>query len=434
MDSEYKRLLSPSLALLTLGALTPSNHLVWIEDENSDEPAFDDAPDLVGITVNVDTSTRAYEIARQYKNKGVPVILGGIHPSANPEEALQHADAVCIGEAEELWGRILADAEEGRLQGVYRNDTPIDLKKVPMPRWTLLDTSRYLYTNIVYTSRGCPFACEFCYNSCEYMDSPYRNRPIGYVLDEIRTMNTRHIMFIDDNFIGNPDWTRRFVASIAPLGLTWNAAVSANIVNHLDLLDEMKASGCKSLFIGFETINKESVASVKKYQNNVALYEKLIHEIHSRGIMINASIVFGFDHDSKHVFKDTLDWLVKNKVETVTTHILTPYPGTRLYQRLKKERRIVDSNWAHYNTSRVVFQPLQMTADELYGGYIWLYKEFYAVKNIIKRLPGDKKQWAPYLLFNLVYRKFGKATSKLARVTSMNSIGKIARRLSYGIG
>ncbi len=434
MDSQYKRLLSPSLALLTLAALTPSAHVVWIEDENSGGLTLDDAPEVVGITVNVDTSTRAYEIARHYREKGVMVVLGGIHPSANPQEALQHADVVCIGEAEELWESILADFAGGRLQTLYQNDSPVDLKKIPVPSWASLDASKYLYTNIVYTSRGCPFTCEFCYNSCEYMCSPYRNRPIENIIEEINLLNTKHVMFIDDNFIGNPAWTRTFIRSITPLGLTWNAAVSANIVAHPDLLDEMKASGCRSLFIGFETINKDSVASVKKHQSNVALYEKLVHELHRRGIMINASIVFGFDHDSKHVFKDTLDWLVRNKVESVTTHILTPYPGTGLYDRFNDEQRIIDYNWASYNTAHVVFQPMHMTPDELYGGYLWLYKELYTIKNIIKRLPDDKRQWASYLLFNLVYRKFGRATSKLTLFTSMNSIGRIARRLSYGIG
>jgi radical SAM superfamily enzyme YgiQ (UPF0313 family) len=390
-------------------------------------------PDLVGITVNVDTSKRAYEIAGSYRQRGIPVVLGGIHPSANPDEALEFADSVCIGEAEELWGTILADVENGSLQRIYRNDTRVDLKTIPAPRWELLDTSKYLYTNILYTSKGCPFKCDFCYNSCDYANLPHRNRPVEDVVEEVKSLGTKHVMFIDDNFIGNPAWTKEFIKAIKPLGVKWNAAVSANIIAHLDLLDEMKESGCKSLFIGFETVNEASIKSVSKHQNKVGLYDALIDEIHSRGIMINASIVFGFDHDSVSVFKDTLDWLVRNKIETVTAHILTPYPGTKLFDSFKEEGRITDFDWSRYNTSQVVFAPKHMTPDELYSGYTWVYKEFYTIKNILKRLPDNRKQWIPYLLFNLAYRKFGKATSRLAHIIPMRSIGRVARQLSYGI-
>lgn len=431
MDSEYKRLMSPSLALLILAALTPPEHQVYIEDENVRELNLNDNPDLVGITVNVDTSKKAYEIANTYRSRGIPVILGGIHPSNNPDEALQFVDSVCIGEAEELWEKILLDAAANKMQQKYFNDRPPDLAKAPIPRWDLLDRSCYLYTNIISTSRGCPFKCNFCYNSSDYMKDRFRNRPVENVINEIKSLNTRHVMFIDDNFIGNINWTKEFIKAIKPLGLKWNAAVSTNIGLHLDLLDEMKQSGCQSLFIGFETTNKDSITSVNKHQNNVDTYEKLIDELHSRGIMINASIVFGFDNDHPGVFADTLEWLVRNKIETVTAHILTPYPGTKLFKQLSEENRIIDFDWNHYNTSNVVFAPKNMTPEELFNGYIWLYDQFYSFNNIVNRLPEDKNQWTPYLLFNLGYRKFGKYTSKIAQVIKMSSFGKLATRLSY---
>jgi radical SAM superfamily enzyme YgiQ (UPF0313 family) len=195
----------------------------------------------------------------------------------------------------------------------------------------------------------------------------------------------------------------------------------------------MKESGCKSLFIGFETINEESIRSVGKYQNRVEHYENIIREIHQRGIMINASLVFGFDHDRASVFRETLDWLVKNKIETVTSHILTPYPGTALYKQFLSAGRIIDFDRAHHNTAHVVFNPRHMTPAELYDGYIWLYKEFYSFHNIIRRMPEDAAQTIPYLLFNLAYRKFGNLTSKFSQITSMRTVGNIASRLSYGI-
>lgn len=433
MDSEFKRRLAPSLALLTIAALTPAEHEVYIEDENIEKINFDDKPDLVGITINIDTSKRAYEIASIYKNKKIKLVAGGIHASANPDEALKYFDSVCIGEAEELWNIILNDLKGGKLKSRYWSDKPANLEITPAPRWDLIDGRKYLYTNIVSTGRGCPYACEFCYNSCDYTFHCTRNRPVRNVIQEIQALDTKHIMFIDDNFIGNIDWTKEFLSAIKPLGLTWNAAVSSNIIDHEDLLLEMGRCGCKSLFIGFETINEKAIRSVKKHQNKIELYEKLIKQLHSIGIMINASIVFGFDDDCPDVFKNTLDWLVKNKIETVTAHILTPYPGTVLYRKLLAQGRIIDFDGSHYNTSHVVFQPANMTSKELSEGYLRLYKEFYSYKNIIRRIPDNHSQRVPYLLFNLFYRKYGKLVSaaSMAGAGYLNKLGKLARRLSY---
>ena len=240
-------------------------------------------------------------------------------------------------------------------------------------------------------------------------------------------------MFIDDNFIGNPAWTLELVKAITPLKLTWHAAVSANIYQHPDLLDAMQESGCRSLFIGFESINQSSLRSVHKVQNYGTPYETLIHMLHQRDIMVNASMVFGLDSDESTVFADTLDWLVRNKVETVTAHILTPYPGTKLFDRFRREGRILDMDWSRYNTSHVVYQPKQMSPQELRDGYLWLYKKFYSFSNIFRRMPESPRLKVPYLLFNLFYRKFGKATSLAAHLGLLNRMGALARRLSYGI-
>ena len=433
MDSEYKRRLSPSLALVTLAALIGKEHSVYIEDENIQSLNFNDQPDLVGITVNVDTAKRAYAIAKKYRKKGVLTLLGGIHVSANPDEALAHADAVCIGEAEEIMDQIIADAQKGQLQKKYYNPCPTDPKNIPAPNWSLINKSKYLYTNIICSSRGCPFQCDFCYNSNSYVHHKYRNRPIPHVLKEIKQLGTKQVMFIDDNFIGNPKHALELVRQMKPLKLTWHAACSTNILQMPELMDEMAASGCRSLFIGFESINAESMKSVHKVQNNIALYEKLIKELHQRGIMINASLVFGFDHDTPAVFKDTLNWLVKNKIETMTAHILTPYPGTVHYKKLLAENRIIDFDTSHYNTANVIFKPKNLTPEELYQGYLWIYDEFYSFKNIFKRIPEKKSQRMSFLLFNIGYRKFGKITSLLGRLGLMNFIGRFARRLAYKV-
>ena len=433
MDSEFKRLMAPSLALLVLGSLTPEQHSIVIEDENAKKINFNDSPDIVGITVNVDSAPNAYRIAAEYRKKGVPVILGGIHVSANPAEAAMHADSVCIGEAEHLWEVILDDVERGDLKKQYFYDGVTDISVTPLPRWDLVDKSKYLYTNVMCTSRGCPFKCEFCYNSCEYVRGGFRSRPIDMILKEIELMGIRQVMFIDDNFIGSIEQTKKLLNAIGPLKLTWHAAVSANIYKHPELLDQMERTGCRSLFIGFESINVNSLQSANKHQNKIEEYDTLLDAIHSRGIMVNASMVFGLDHDGPSVFDDTLNWLVRNKVETVTSHILTPYPGTRIHKRLSDQGRIFDMQWDHYNTAHVVFEPKGMTRQQLHDGYINFYKRFYSFENIIKRMPKSKRTRRPYLLFNLGYRKFGKATSLLGKIGLMRKVGSTARRLAYGI-
>jgi radical SAM superfamily enzyme YgiQ (UPF0313 family) len=433
MDSEFKRRMSPSLTLVTIASLTPKNHFVYIEDENLRPVNFSDNPDIVGITVNVDTAYRAFDIAEIYRKRGIKVIFGGIHASSNPDSMLEHCDSVCVGEAEELWESMLNDFSNGTLKPKYFYSETTDLKKVPIPDWSIINRSKYLYNNIITTSRGCPFRCEFCYNSCDYTNKKYRFRPIGSVLKEIKALDKKRIMFIDDNLIGNPDWTKELIKNIRPLNILWHAAVSTNLVNHPDLVKEMSGSGCKSLFIGFESINSNSIESIRKTQNKVNEYNNLIGLMHSNGIMVNASLVFGFDGDTKDTFPQTLDWLNSNKVETMTAHILTPYPGTKIHERLFKENRIIDFDLRKYNTSNVVFLPKNMTPDELKSGYLKIYEDFYSFRNIIKRKPDNKQLVAPYFIFNLGYRKFGKFVSKLGKRGLMSRIGRLGSTLSYGI-
>ncbi len=433
MDTKLKTRMSPSLALLTIANLTPKEHEVIIENENVEKIDFDEPVDLVAITVTVDVMNRAVEISKEFKNRNVTVIAGGIHITADPDGTLNRFDAICVGMAERVWAKILKDKENNSLKKIYYDMENIAGKEIVSPNYYIIDNKKYLYTNIISTSRGCPFECDFCYNSCKNVLKTYINRPVEDVIKDINALKTRHIMFIDDNFIGNSKWTKKLLDEIKPLKLKWNAAVTSNIVDMPELLDEMKESGCQSLFIGFESINSKSIDSVHKVQNSVKRYEKLVDEIHKRGIMINASFVFGLDEDDANVFKNTLAWIVKNKIETVTSHILTPYPGTKLYSSLIEENRIVDYNLSNYNTAHVVYKPKNMTAEELYNGYLWIYKEVYTFKNIMKRLPKSKKQWIPFLAFNFFYRKFGKLTEVLCNIVSFKNIGRFFRWLAYCI-
>ncbi len=433
MDTKLKTRMSPSLALLTIARLTPKEHVVIIENENIEKINFDEPVDLVAITVTVDVMNRAAEISKEFKSRGVTVVAGGIHITADPQRAINSFDTICVGMAERVWIKILKDKENNSLKKIYYDMENIEGKEIVSPDYNIIDNRKYLYTNIVSTSRGCPFKCDFCYNSCKGSLKTYINRPVDEVIKDIRALKTRHIMFIDDNFIGNPQWTQKLLKEIKPLKLKWNAAVTSNIVDMPELLDEMSESGCQSLFIGFESINSKSIDSIHKVQNSVNKYEKLVEEIHRRGIMINASFVFGLDEDDISVFKNTSDWIINNKIETVTSHILTPYPGTKLYSDLMEENRITDFNLSNYNTAHVVYKPRNMTDGELYNGYLGVYKEVYKFKNIIKRLPKCNKQWVPFLAFNLFYRKFGKVTELLCSIVSFENTGKFFRWLAYSI-
>ena len=429
MDTELKNRMAPSLGLLTIAAMFENEHKVIITNENVEPIDFEEDVDVVGITVTVDVMPRAVEIAKEYRRRGIPVVAGGIHITACPD--CRAFDAVSVGIAEKTWPDIIKDLEKGKLKKIYGCSGEITGKDIVRPAYHLIDKSKYLYSNVISTSRGCPFQCDFCYNSCGGYKNFYINRPVEDVIGDIKAIHKKHVMFIDDNFIGNPQWTLEFVRAIKPLKLKWNAAVSANIADMPKLLDEMAESGCQSLFIGFESLNEKALTNVHKGQNLGGKYERLVEALHSRGIMINASFVFGLDEDDISTFGTTVEWIIKHKIETVTSHILTPYPGTELYKRFLETGRIRDEDLSHYNTAHVVFEPAKMTAEELYEGYLNVYKEVYSFRNILRRCPQSRKQRIPYFLFNFFYRKYGKFTEKLCRLITYEKIGWIAERWSY---
>ena len=430
MDTDLKTRMAPSMALLTLLSLTPERHEVVLVNENIEPLRYSSGFDLVGVTVTVDVMPRAVQIAREFQRMGTPVVAGGIHITCCPDDCLPFFDAICVGAAERVWARMLENAENGSLQKVYHDMANLASGELASPAYGQIDKSRYLYTNVVSTSRGCPNRCDFCYNSCE--NRVYVRRPIDNVIADIRALGTRHVFFIDDNFIGSPAYTRELLEEMRPLKLKWSAAVTAQILDYPELLDLMAQTGCQSLFIGLESVNDTSLRGVNKH-NQFEKYDKLATEIHRRGIMINASMVFGLDGDGPDVFGKTLDWLVKSKIETLTSHILTPYPGTALYRRMDEAGRITCRDLSKYNTAHVVFRPSGMTAEELSDGYIWMYRKFYSLNNILRRFPEHRAQRKSFLLFNLFYRKFGRFTSSAARLIPMRVLGALAARISYQI-
>lgn len=429
MDTEMKTRMSPPLGLYTIANILKKEHQISVENENLHPINYTDQPDVVGISVTVDVLPRAIEIAKVFRAEGIPVIAGGIHVMTAREYIPADCfDSLCMGMAEGTWPYIVQDLQSGRLKPVYRCEKELKGEDTVSPAYDMINSSEYLYCNIVHTSRGCPFRCDFCYNSSK--ERNYIKRPIEAVVRDIQAVNSKHIMFIDDNFIGDIAWAKHLAAAIKPLNIKWNAAVSINIANHLDLLDQMKESGCQSLFIGFESINRNSIADVHKVQNNIDQYEAAVEAIHSRKIMINASFVFGLDSDTVDTFSQTLDWIVAHKIETVTSHILTPYPGTVLYKDMLESNRIKIFDLSDYNTANVVFQPKEMSEQDLYNGYLWMYRNIYSFQNIIKRMPKSKEQILPYLMFNLFYRKFGRFTNFLCKLITYKRIGYIGEKLS----
>jgi len=429
MDTEIKLHMAPPLGLLTIASLLKKEHRVEIENENIEKIRFDDQPDLVGISVTVDVYNRACEIASAFMEKGVCVVAGGIHITTAWESIPENRfSALSIGCAEGTWPTILKDFSEGRLKKRYFCAEDFRGEEIVSPDYERIPKRKYLYNNVVHTSRGCPYRCDFCYNSAKRR--MYLNRPIEDVVSDIRKIGLKHIMFIDDNFAGNRAWTEAFLKRITPMKIKWNAAVSLDAAKDMHLLDLMKESGCRSLFIGFESINEDSVSAVHKHQNRREDYENAVREIHKRGIMINASFVFGLDADTKETFSRTVDWIVKNKIETVTSHILTPYPGTALYNRMRAEGRILTEDLSLYNTALGVFRPRGMSEKELYDGYLKVYKSVYSLKNIIKRLPEERSQRVTYLLFNLLYRKYGRFTDFLCRRVGYETIGRLAQKIA----
>ena len=430
MDTELKTRMSPSLALFTLLNLTPDGNETTIINENVDTIDYGCEVDLVGVTITLDVMPRACRIAAGFMKRGIPVVAGGIHVTCCPEQCAPYFTAICVGPAERVWPTIIKDAEAGRLRPVYNDFKDFCGDEIVSPMYGGIEQRKYLYSNVVLTGRGCPNRCGFCYNSCD--NKLYVKRPVENVLNDIIAFKNRHILFIDDNFISDPRYTYELLDRMHGMDLIWNAAVTANIVDYPDLLDLMVKTGCRSLFIGFESLNEASLQSVNK-NNKIYKYESLVESIHDRGIMINASMVFGLDGDDSDTFKRTLDWLVKMRIETLTSHILTPYPGTELYRRMNAAGRIINDDLKQYNTSNVVFKPAGMTADELYKGYRRMYRKFYSFKNIVRRYPKNKSQRKPYLLFNLLYRKFGRLTSFITRFVPMSILGKYAAKISYKV-
>jgi radical SAM superfamily enzyme YgiQ (UPF0313 family) len=392
----------PPLGLAMVAALTPPDIEVSLTDENVTAIDFQKNPDLVGITALTSTSQRAYEIADTFRARGVKVVLGGIHPSILPEEASHHADAVVIGEAEGIWPNLIEDLKANRLQKLYRQDKRPSLLNLPLPRRDLFAAGAYLLRNTIATTRGCPYSCSFC-TVTSFFGQTYRCRPVEEVIKEIETFNHKKlVVFVDDNIVGKPRFAKELFRALIPHKIKWVGQASVTIARDDELLKLAAASGCIGIFIGFESLSPANLTAIGKKINVVDEYENIIRKIHSHGIAIHGFFIFGFDEDDEDTFKRTLRFAQKMRLESAQFDILTPYPGTEIYQSLDKAGRIVTRDWSQYGHD-LMFEPKSRSREELQNGRAWAWRKFYSLPSIWKRIGVAHHDLVKFWAVNLYY-------------------------------
>lgn len=393
------------LSLPTLAGLTPKQWDVEIIDARVKTVDYDAKADLVGITGLTSEMPSAYEIADNFRKKGVKVVMGGVHVSALPEEALEHADAVVVGEAELVWAGLLEDLEKGELKKIYKAERLCDMKNMAVPERRLFDRSMYgSGFNTLQATRGCPFNCDYCAVTA-FFGNDFRVRPVEEVIEEIRGFDSTEFFFMDDNIVGRPKYAKELFERLIPLGVKWGSQASITMAKDPELLRLYARSGGNYAFIGFESLSQKNLDNMRKGWNTAKGYKEAIKRIHDAGINIIGSFVFGLDEDDKTVFKNTFDFIMETNIDAAQFHILTPLPGTVTYKTLQKEGRIIDRDWGKYHTGEVVFQPRGMTVEELQNGYYWIFRQTYSVKNILKRSLRSPNGVAYRIAANLSYRK-----------------------------
>ena len=385
-----------------LAARVPSHWRVIHIDEEAEEVNRNLEADVVGITFHTPSAYHAYDLAAHFRSRGACVAMGGPHVTLLPEEAIQHADVVFIGEAEGLWEEFLVGFEAGKYRRTYRQNGVPSLNDVPMACKALFHRNDHT-GGVLFATRGCPNRCDFCAIAVMYRNG-LRKRPIAEVAAEYASFQGKVIIFWDDNIVGDRAYAKDLFRAITPYRKWWSSQASIHVGQDDELLEAAACSGCKHLFLGLESISQRSMAEVHKGFNRVDEYARTIERIHAHGIAVQAGIVFGFDHDTSEIFKDTLDFLEQTGVQNATFNILTPYPGTPLFQRLEAEGRILTKDWRKYNSrADVVYQPKRLSRSELLAGFLYANERFYSLRSVAKRLSRSPVQLWWTLPLNLAY-------------------------------
>ena len=392
-----RALYSPLAGLLAVAASIPRDQYeVILTDENIEVIDFDLKADLVGISAMTSYVNRGYEIADQFRTRGVPVVMGGVHPSFMPQEALKHCDAVVIGEVELVIDRLLDDLSHGSMRGSYKSQALHSMVGMPMPRYDLLKKHRYVNRTFIQTSRGCHQGCTFCAEPL-MNGLKFRYRPVDEVVREMENCGSRFISINDADFFGTPERPKQVMRAMKGRGFRWQAGVTSKLAQDDEMLDLAADSGCTMLSIGFESISRATLKSVHKHVNRPENFAALVEKIHSYGIMVFGLFMFGFDGDDRSVFEETVRFNRESNYDACAYSVLTPYPGTLTWYEMKKANRIISFDWDKYDQGQVVYRPAQMSGDELRLGQLQAYDTFYALSSIVSRFPirgrRNRGQW-----------------------------------------
>ncbi len=372
------------LSSLYVAAAMPPFVETCILDEEVEPIDYDMEADLIGLSFMTCSAPRAYQIAFRFrKEKRKPVIAGGYHPTFLPEEVLQHVDAVCVGEAETAVPEMIQDFLAGALKRVYRAG-PVPLAGLPVPNRSLIRKGAYALVDTLQATRGCPHSCSFCSISAFY-GRAFRVRPVEEVLQELQTIG-RYLLFMDDNLISDVDYAKELFRRMIPLRKRWISQAGVQIAADDELLTLAEQSGCRGLFIGFESLSDDNLRRWRKSFNRSRDYQRIVQKLHQHGIGVCAGMVFGYDWDSAGVFPFTLEFLESARVDAVQATILTPFPGTELFQEMSSSGRLFEKDWEKYDFSHVVFEPRNMTRETLQQGHDWLLSRFYSRGAIARRL------------------------------------------------
>ena len=402
-----KHVLTPTLALTSIAGATPAHWRVRYWDENllQGPPPVNPLPEVVGISVHLTFSGRAYALAKWYRSRGCKVILGGLHVLSCPEEAQPNGDAIVLGDGVQTWPDVLRDVEEGTLKKRYTANYERPYDSDPEPRRELLPRESFLTTTSLIATRGCHNRCGFCYLSTEGLFMPYRVREPRDIARQFEENGQPYAVFVDNNLGSRPDYLRSLCRELRPLKKIWSAAVTLDVTDDPSLVREMALAGCTGVFIGFESLSDDNLTNARKRTPRTEEYARRIRIFHENGIQVNGSFVLGFDEDRKDVSKNLAAWIESNRMECATFHILTPYPGTPLFRQLEREGRILHKDWSKYDTANVIFRPRHMEPEELKLGYDWLYRKLFSSASIWRRRPREAAAIPPYLAMSFLYKR-----------------------------
>jgi radical SAM superfamily enzyme YgiQ (UPF0313 family) len=414
--------------LATLAAYLSPDDNAAIVDEHVEHLSLDDAPDFVVIQVYITNAYRAYKIADHYRSKGVFVCLGGLHVTSLPDEAAAHADTIFLGPGEQTFPQFLQEFRAGTPQRVYASTTGRTLERIPPVRRDLIRRSSYLVPNSIVVTRGCPQHCDFCYKDAFFRGGrSFYTQRVDEALAEIDRLPGRHLYFLDDHLLGDRRFAEVLFREMKGMGRLFQGAATVDSILRGDLIERAAEAGLRSIFVGFETLAPENLKQSNKRQNLGRDYKAVADRLHSLGIMINGSFVFGMDDDREDVFRRTVEWAIEHGVTTATFHIQTPYPGTQLHARLEREGRILTRDWNLYDTRHVVYHPAQLKPDTLKEGYDWAYREFYRWGSIARASlhHGTLKHQTKHFFYASGWKKFEPLwdliirTRQLARMTPL---------------